>query len=147
MLRKTLVVGAALIFGSAVSGQAQDMMKGEMMKGEMTKFTVRTKTSPTPTESPRPMARTWPFAFSPGLWLSTRTTLRFLRPAKKIAATVLRPKRRTEILHAWRSRSKAITAALSRRESSIHLWAKTSRHLSLRAGPTNLPSRPLLARS
>lgn len=32
MFRKTLLKSAALIFGSAVSGQAQDMMKGETMK-------------------------------------------------------------------------------------------------------------------
>ncbi len=36
MLRKTLVVAAALIFASVTPGQAQ-----EKMKGEMTKFTVR----------------------------------------------------------------------------------------------------------
>jgi len=32
MLRKTLVMWAALMFATAVSGQAQDMMKGETMK-------------------------------------------------------------------------------------------------------------------
>ena len=32
MLRKTFVMWAALMFATAVSGQAQDMMKGETMK-------------------------------------------------------------------------------------------------------------------
>jgi hypothetical protein len=67
MLRKTLVVPAALIFASAVSGQAQDMMKSEMMKGGMTKFTVRIENISSPEGMKASDGTKWPFAMSPGL--------------------------------------------------------------------------------
>ena len=67
MLRKTLFMSAALIFGAAVSGQAQDMMKGEMMKGGMTKFTVRIDNISSPDGMKASDGTKWPFALSPGL--------------------------------------------------------------------------------
>ena len=67
MLRKTLVVGAALIFTSTVTGQAQDMMKGEMMKGEMTRFTIRIENISSADGMKASDGTKWPFALSPGL--------------------------------------------------------------------------------
>lgn len=66
MLSKTFVVGGALILASAVSGQAQDMMKGEMMKGEMTKFTVRIENTTKPDAFTASNGVKWSLAFSPG---------------------------------------------------------------------------------
>ena len=72
MLRKSLVIGAALIFGSVASGQAQDMMKDEMMKGdmmrsEMTRFTIRIDNISSPDGMKASDGTKWPFALSPGL--------------------------------------------------------------------------------
>jgi hypothetical protein len=62
MLRKTLLISVALIFASAVSGQAQ-----EMMKGEMTKFTIRIENISSPDGMKASDGTKWPFAMSPGL--------------------------------------------------------------------------------
>lgn len=67
MLRRTLVVSAALIFGATVSGEAQEMMKGEMMKGGMTKFTIRIENISSPDAMKASDGSKWPFAMSPGL--------------------------------------------------------------------------------
>jgi hypothetical protein len=72
MLRKTLVMSAALMFATAVSGQAQDMMKGETMKGEMMKggvikFTVRIENISSLDGMKGSDGTKWPFAMSPGL--------------------------------------------------------------------------------
>jgi hypothetical protein len=62
MLRKTLLVAAALIFASVTPGQAQ-----EKMKGEMTKFTVRIENISSPDGMKASNGTKWPFAMSPGL--------------------------------------------------------------------------------
>jgi len=67
MLGKILTVSAALIFGAAVSGQTQDMMKGEMMKGGMTKFTVRIENITKPDAFTASNGVKWSLGFSPGV--------------------------------------------------------------------------------
>lgn len=77
MLRRILIVGAALVFGSVASGWAQDMMKGEIMKGdvmkgeamkgEMTRFTIRIDNMSSPEGIKASDGTKWPFALSPGL--------------------------------------------------------------------------------
>jgi len=63
---------AALMFATAVCGQAQDMMKGETMKGEMmkggmAKFTVLIENISSPNGMKASDGTNWPFAMSPGL--------------------------------------------------------------------------------
>src|SRR3989454_11097455 len=67
MIGKILTVSAALIFGAAVSGQTQDMIKGEMMKGGMTKFTVRIENITKPDAFTASNGVKWSLGFSPGV--------------------------------------------------------------------------------
>src|SRR2546426_5732899 len=67
MIGKILTVSAALIFGAAVSGQTQDMMKGEMMKGGMTKFNVRIENITKPDAFTASNGVKWSLGFSPGV--------------------------------------------------------------------------------
>ena len=67
MLRRTILMSAALICGATVSGQAQDMMKGEMMKSGVIKFTVRIENISSADGMKASDGMKWPFALSPGL--------------------------------------------------------------------------------
>src|SRR5216684_558321 len=62
MVHKILTVSGALILGAAVSGRAQDVMKGEM-----TKFTVRIENIATKDGMKAKDGTKWSFAMSPGL--------------------------------------------------------------------------------
>jgi hypothetical protein len=83
MLRKTLFMSAALIFGAAVSGEAQDMTKGEMMKGEMTRFTIRIENISSPDGMKASDGTKWPFATSPGLCIVHTTNAPVFSSGKK----------------------------------------------------------------
>jgi hypothetical protein len=83
VLRKTLSISAALIFGAAVSGEAQDMMKGEMMKGEMTRFTIRIENISNSDGMKASDGTKWPFAMSPGLCIVHTTNAPVFSSGKK----------------------------------------------------------------
>jgi hypothetical protein len=67
MVGKILTLSGAMILGAAVSGQAQDMMKGEKMKGGMTKFTVKIEIISSKDGMKAKDGTKWSFAMSPGL--------------------------------------------------------------------------------